>query len=107
MTAREFARAVAAEKKAMLSDYFASRSEASVARRMRALKLDASQRRHLRKILDEAMTDLAYTILLGLDGEASLGGVQQQYRLTDEKGQVLTGGDLEVAAYHEFHGRGT
>lgn len=103
MTPKQLARAVAAEKNAMLREYFAKRSQTSVAQRINELDLTPAHRRRLRRILDEAMTDLCYTLLLALDGEASLGGIQQSFTVTDEDGNILTNGELEAAAYEVFH----
>ena len=47
-----------------------------------------------------------YTILLALDGAASLGNeMQQMFGLTDEDGNNLTEGKLEGHAYEYFHGQ--
>ena len=105
MTAKKFARAVAAEKDALLKEYFAPRSTSAVAERIRALKLTPSQRRRLRGAIDGALTDLSYTLLVALDGEARLGTLpQQEFGLFDEGGRRLTGGELEAAAWEVFHG---
>jgi hypothetical protein len=59
---------------------------------------------HLRRGIDQVLTDAFYTLLLALDGSASLGGVQQEYRLQDGDGRVLCNGDgtLEALAYDCF-----
>ncbi|KWT68142.1 hypothetical protein APV28_3336 [Comamonas testosteroni] len=45
-----------------------------------------------------------YTLLLGLDGAASIGGEQQTYTLHDEDGNLISdGGELEAAAWEAFH----
>lgn len=50
-----------------------------------------------------ALTDVFYTMLLALDGEASLGGKQETYRLTDSGGNLTSGqGELEAAAWQYF-----
>ena len=42
-------------------------------------------------------------MMLALDGEASLGGVQMMYKLFDEDGNELTGsGDIESEAFEQF-----
>ena len=54
--------------------------------------------------LDAALTDILYTLLLGLDGSAQLGGVQETFRIYDEAGSLISDcGDLEAAAYEQFH----
>ncbi|WP_181858425.1 hypothetical protein [Winogradskyella arenosi] len=47
------------------------------------------------------MTDVFYTILLGLDGCASIGGIQETYELKDENGNQLNG-EIEGYAYEYF-----
>jgi hypothetical protein len=69
-----------------------------------ALELPPKKRAALRAILDDALTDAVHTLLLAIDGEASLGGVQMPYSLRDENGRELTGGQLEVEAWKRFHG---
>lgn len=44
-----------------------------------------------------------HNLLLGLDGEASLGNTQITYKLYDENGNLLNEcGELEAAAYRYF-----
>ena len=53
-----------------------------------------------------AFTDLAYTLLLGLDGEAQIGGIQHTYQLLDEEGNKLAGeGEIGSFAWEYFHGK--
>jgi hypothetical protein len=69
------------------------------------MQLAPAQRAVLREVLDGVLTDTLYTVLLGLDGAASLGGEQRAYVLTDEDGTLLTrDGAIEAAAYECFHG---
>jgi len=49
------------------------------------------------------LTDVFYSILLGLDGAANIGGIQQQYKIYDENNNLISG-DFEGAAYEIFHG---
>jgi len=57
----------------------------------------------LKKLIDTLLTDTFYTILLGLDGEASIGKKQTSYRIYDEKGHELTtSGKIEEYAYEYF-----
>ena len=53
--------------------------------------------------MDGALTDMCYTILLGLDGEANIGGTQEMYKIYDESGSELTGGEIEAYAWEYFH----
>ena len=105
MTPEEFARGVAAQRDTALEIYFKDPPTTAVGMQIKALKLNAPQMTAFRRILSDAMTDMCYALLLGLDGSASIGDLtQQQFQLADEEGNVLTGGELEVAAWEVFHG---
>jgi len=68
------------------------------------MKLSPEQTQQLREMLGVFTTDALYTLLLGLDGSAALGGDQRHYTLLDEDGSVIAEeGDLEAAAYAWFH----
>jgi hypothetical protein len=53
--------------------------------------------------LNSVLGDAFYKTLLGLDGEAQIGGRQENFRIEDENGEVLTGGEIEVFAHEYFH----
>ena len=55
----------------------------------------------MKKVLDSSFTDVFYTILLGLDGSASIGRIQEMYDLKDENGNQLSG-EIEGYAYEYF-----
>lgn len=64
------------------------------------MDLSPEQTQLLREMLDVFTTDTLYTLLLGLDGSAALGGDQRHYTLLDEDGSVIAEeGDLEAAAH--------
>ena len=104
MTPQEFVACVAREKEDLLVTYFDPDSGSAVASQISAMCLSTGQAKALRMILDGALTDAFYTLLVGLDGEASLGGIQSVYELRAEDGTLLTGGSLEGAASEQFHG---
>lgn len=104
MDADEFARICRAEKDSLVRTYFDAESETAVGSQIRSLALSDSQLATLRNIIDGALTDAYYTLLLALDGAASLDGNQQDYDLRDETGSRISGaGELEAAAYEHFH----
>ena len=105
MKAIDFAQAVADECDALLTDYFAESPASSAGQQIASLGLTAQQRDMLSSIMAQALTDLAYTLLLGLDGEGRIGRLtQQNFRLLTEDDEPLTGGDLEAAAWQVFYG---
>ena len=105
MTPAEFVACFVKEKRSLLDSYFLD-AETAVGAEIRALDLPPGKLKALKSILDGALTDAFYTVLLALDGAASLGGKQVTYSLRDEDGNELTGGDIEGEAYEQFHGGG-
>lgn len=101
MTPREFVDGFAREKKALLESYLKETGTA-VGKNIAELGLSPGQQQLLVEILDGALTDAYYGVLLGLDGEAAIGGQQVDYQLQDEQGNVLTGGQIEAAAWEVF-----
>jgi hypothetical protein len=76
-----------------------------VSQKIASLGIRADQMPVIREIIDGALTDTFYTLLLGLDGAASLGGIQQEYEIRDESGnRIFEPGELESEAYEQFHG---
>lgn len=86
----------------LVRDFTNAASGSEVAAKIAALGLDHAQSRQLTAILDTVVRDTVYTLLLALDGAASLGSCQQQFTLTDENGNVID--DIEEAAWACFHG---
>src|SRR5688572_7537810 len=101
MTPEEFVQSFRREKDDLLGTYFDSSSGSVVATQIALVARSSEQLSAMREILDTALTDAFYTILLGLDGCASLGGVQQNYHIRDENGDVICTGDgtIEGLAY--------
>ena len=103
MTPGQFVKLFAKEKRAMLGSYLGD-PETAVGAQIKAMDLSAKELKSLRAVLDGVLTDAFYTVLLALDGAASLGGKQVTYSLRDEGGRELTGGEIEAAAWEHFHG---
>ena len=60
----------------------------------------------LKEVIDTLLTDVFYSILLGLDGEHSIGDTQHTYKIYDEEGNLISDcGELEASAYEYFHER--
>ena len=104
MTPEEFVHCFVAEKEYLLQTYFARERETAVGIKLGELGLDEERMLAVREILDGVLTDAFYTVLLAIDGEASLGGKQVRYTLLDDEGTELTGGEIEVAAWEAFVG---
>jgi hypothetical protein len=94
-----------AEKDSLLDLYIARDAQTAVAKKIEELNLSPEQRDLLKNLLSDVLTDIFYTILLGLDGCGQIGGKQIEYQLADEKGNPLTGsGGIEAHAWEVFHG---
>ena len=102
MTTEEFVKAFYNEKQSFLKEYLSGNSETEVGQLIKSINLNAEQSEILKKVLDSSFTDIFYTILLGLDGCASIGGIQEAYDLKDEDGNQLSG-EIESYAYEYFH----
>ena len=100
MTAEEFVNNCYKEKQEMLKIYFDAQKETQVGNQIRSIISKGISNDEIKKLLDSVMNEVFYTILLGLDGETSLGDVQIQYKLYDEDDNLLEG--IESYAYDEF-----
>lgn len=102
MDAQQFVALWKAEKCLVLQELRLGTGAA--AQQFRALGLDAGQSRQLWDAMDIALTDVFYTLLLGLDGAASIGGEQHDYQLREEGGTLISGaGEIEAEAFEQFH----
>ena len=90
--------------KQQLLDLFVDEKNASeVSALIERLDLSVHQKQQLRNIVDSILRDTIYTILLGLDGVASVGNNQQTYTLLDESGvPAYASGQLESEAWEQF-----
>ena len=72
---------------------------------LKKLNLTQEQKSALPEFLDIMLTDVLYTVLLGLDGAAQIGEKQVVYSLLDEEGNKICGemGEVEAFAYDYFH----
>ena len=104
MDGAQFAGHCNALRAELVNDFTHRASGSEVAAKIAALGLDDQQALQLTAILDTVVRDTLYTMLLALDGAASLGGCQQQFTVTDEDGNVIE--DIEAAAWECFHGDG-
>ena len=103
MNTEEFVKAFYSEKQDFLKEYLSENSESEVGQLIKSLNLTEKQTEIMKKVLDSSLTDVFYSILLGLDGCTSIGGIQEMYDLKDESGNQLSG-KIEGYAYKYFHG---
>lgn len=107
MSPEEFVKNFHLEKQNILHSSFDNQMEyrSLTSKKIEELNLDEIQIEKLKEIVSGLLTDTFYTILLGLDGSASIGSIQQSFKIYDEKGNLISkDGDLEEYAYEYFHG---
>lgn len=103
MNGEEFVKLCYKEKETILNEYFSESSSTAVAKKLKNLMQAGVGKDDLYKLIDSVMTDAYYTLLLGLDGAASLGGKQISYKIYDEKGTLLNKcGEIEEHAFTYF-----
>lgn len=106
MTTEEFVKNFYQEKQNILNSSFDTQSEyrTIVSIKIEDLNLDKLQTEKLKEIISHLLTDSFYTILLGLDGSASIGDNQESFKIYDKEDNLISeGGDLEGLTYEYFH----
>lgn len=102
MTAKEFVENFKLEKDSLLREFTNIDSQSGVQQIIQSMELNEEQSEILKQVLDSVLRDTFYTILLGLDGCASIGKNQELYEIKDEDGNLLSG-EIEGYAYEYFH----
>jgi hypothetical protein len=103
MTPAEFVTHWRTEKDGLVDLFMGTGSETLVSQKISSMGLNEQQTVALRDVLNLALTDTFYTLLLGLDGAASIGGVQHSYRVLDENGVLICGdGRVEAEAHAQL-----
>ena len=108
MTSDEFAKNFYLEKLKFLKSCFEEHPKHpnAVNVKIKEMALDSTQQEQLKIVIDTLLIDVFYTILLGLDGESSIGNTQQTYKIFDEDNNLISNcGELEASAYEYFHER--
>jgi len=106
MTSDEFAKNFYIEKLNFLKYCFEEQPKypSAINTKIKEMTLNSTQQEQLKEVIDTLLTDVFYSILLGLDGENSIGDTQQIYKIYDEEGNLISDcGELEASAYEYFH----
>lgn len=106
MTTEEFVKNFYQEKENILNSCFDRESayRTLVSVKIEQLNLDFEQNEKFKEVISDLLTDTFYTILLGLDGSASIGNSQKSFKIYDEENNLISeNGDLEGLAYEYFH----
>lgn len=105
MNAKEFVKYWKVEKEDSVALYTSGHQETEVSALIEKMKLSVEQKEIMASILDTVLTDAYYSLLVGLDGCGSIGGMQQAFKITDESGNVVSEcGEIEAEAWEQFHG---
>lgn len=102
MNGKEFVANWNAHRAELLETFMAQDGGTEVAAKIQALGLSTEQLAGLRDILDAALRDTMYSLLLGLGGAANIGDSQEQFTVAGEDGVVIE--DIESEAWECFHG---
>ena len=108
MTSDEFAKNFYIEKLNFLKSCFEEhpKYQSAVNAKIKEMALDSTQQEQLKEVIDTLLTDVFYSILLGLDGENPIGNTQQTYKIYNQDGNLITErAKLEASAYEYFHER--
>ena len=103
MKPEDFVKNFYLERKSLVELYLRADKETDVSKLIADLQLDEQKTEKLRQIINSVLRDSFYTTLLGLDGEAQIGQHQETYKIEDENGNELTGGEIESNAWEYFH----
>ena len=98
ITQEEFVQEFKGLKDELLKDYFSKGGDISRVGSLSAAGINSDQIEIIKTVVDDALTDALYTVLLALDGCASIHQHQIEYKVQDETGNELTGG-LDSLAY--------
>ena len=107
MTSDEFAKNFYLEKLKFLKSCFEHSPQypSAVNTKIKEMGLTEIQTDQRKEVMDRLLNDVFYSILLGLDGECSIGNTQQTYKIYDEDGNLISDcGELELSAYEYFQG---
>lgn len=100
MTAEEFVGNFRKEKDSMLKLYFDESGDSYTGKLISNLVAKGSDKAEIKELIESVLNETFYTILMGLDGEASLGDMQMQFSIYDEDNVLIE--DIESYAYDEF-----
>ncbi len=106
ITPEEFVQEFKDLKEYLVKSYFSKASDISRISKLEGAGFNREQIELIKGIVSESLTDALYTVLLGLEGRASICQHQIMYKLFDEESNELTG-EIESIAWEKFHGEST
>jgi hypothetical protein len=106
MTPKEFVALFYNHKIYYFNECLNENSGLDVSSKIKSLNLNEEQKQIMKEVVDGILTDVYYSILLGLDGCTNTGGVQTDYKIYDEDRNLITdGGEIEEYAWEFFQDR--
>jgi hypothetical protein len=75
--------------------------QTALGKELEQLNLDEDQRGAVVSLIKKALEESTYNLICGLEGSASLGASQENYKLIDENGNELTG-NLDTLFYEQI-----
>ncbi|MDQ0966001.1 hypothetical protein QFZ20_001404 [Flavobacterium sp. W4I14] len=102
MTPQQFVENFYLERRSIINLYLGQKNKSDVSMLIADLQLNHEKLAKLRQVLNGVLRDALYTVLLGLDGEAQIGKQQENYKIEDENGNILSG-EIESYAWEYFH----
>lgn len=103
MNPKDFVKQCFEEKENSLKQYFDDSYKTEVGKRINTLIENGSSKEEIYEMIDLVLKETYYTLLLALDGEASLGGKQFNCELLNQDGNVINQiGEIEAEAYRHF-----
>lgn len=102
----EFVQEFRGLKDHLVRGYFSTDSEISRVQKLVDAGLTTDQLKLVQNVMDDALTDALYTVLIGLEGGAAISQYQIMYKLLNEASNELTG-QIESLAWEKFHGQST
>ncbi len=81
--------------------YLDPEQQTEIFRLIQSLNLNASQSGIMKEIVNLLLQETAYGLFCGIEGTASIGSIQEQFKLISESGDSLTGA-LDSIFYEEI-----
>lgn len=106
MTTEEFVQGFYRERQYQLQLTLDWLAQADGAAAIQHVKLAGGQTITVQDLLETVLTNAFYSMLLGLEGSASIGGHQNRYEVRDPAGNSLNDGDLGGYAWQYFQNDG-
>jgi hypothetical protein len=106
MTTEECVHGFYREKQSLLQFYSQRLAPPAEGAASQCILLRDGQPLSVQELLDNVLTNTFYSLLLGLEGSASIGGKQTRYEVRDLTGSLLTDGDLGGYAWQYFQNDG-